>query len=356
MDTLDRFLLKEFLIYFVLILLGLSILYLGIDFLSKFWGMGQPVGTALRIYLYKLPASMQQFVPVACLMATLLVLSTMSRQNEILALYSCGIGVMRIVSTFIAVTATLSTFAFLTFDSWVPTFARKEILASRGLDPSQEEMLFFRGQGFWYRSGNLLYNVGRFVPEQNRMEDLRIYRLGDDYRMREAIRAKSAVYQDNDWLLEDGVATVYSEDDPFPQLHAFTTRSGLIPEKPSDLRTLRIDEQTMRLKDLRRHIERNKTYGFDTTAQQVNYHERLALVFAPLVFVLIGVPFAMKPLKTQSLAKSIGFCFLVVFIYLLTFRTFVSIGKGGHLPPIIAGWAPNLMFFLASLFFITRRT
>lgn len=355
MDTLDRFLLKEFLLYFLSILIGLALLYLGIDFLSKFFGMGRPVGQALLIYLYKLPAALQQFVPVACLMATLLVLSTMSRQNEILALYSCGVGTLRLVSTFVAVTATLSTFAFLTFDSWVPTFARKEILVSRGLDPSQEDLLFFRGQGFWYRSGSLIYNVGRFDPENNRMEDLRIYRLRENYRLEEAIRAKRATYQDNDWLLEEGVVTTYPTDNPFPGYSTFTTRKGLIPEKPSDLKTLRMDENTMRLRDLRRYIERNKTYGFDTTVQQVNYHERLALVFAPLIFVLIAVPFATKPLKTQSLAKSVGFCFLVVFIYLLTFRTSVSIGKGGHLPPLIAGWMPNILFFLFSLSLMWRK-
>lgn len=354
MDTLDRFLLKEFLLYFVFVLIGLAILYLGIDFLSKFWGMNRPMSQALLIYGYKLPAALQLFVPVACLMATLLVLSTMSRQNEILALYSCGVGVLRLLSTFIAVTATLSTFAFLTFDSWVPTSARKEILVQRGLDPSQEELLFFRGQGFWYRSGGLIYNVGRFIPEENRMEDLRIYRLGEDFRMREAVRAKRARFQNNDWLVEDGVATLYPTDSPFPRLSSFSSRTGLIPEKPSDLRTLRMDEKTMRLRDLRRYIERNKSYGFDTTAQQVNYHERLALVFAPLIFVLIAVPFATKPLKTQPLGKSIGFCFLIVFIYLLTFRMTVEAGKGGLVPPIIAGWGPNAIFLFFSGFMMWR--
>ena len=96
----------------------------------------------------------------------------------------------------------------------------------------------------------------------------------------------------------------------------------------------------MRLKDLRVYIRRNKAYGLDTTAQQVNYQERISLVFTPLVFVLLGIPFALQPLKSQSMPKSIAFCFLIVFIYLLMFRMSLSIGKSGIFPPIVAGWAP----------------
>ena len=101
MDTLDRFLIKEFLMFFVVILIGLAAIYLGIDFLSKFWNMNTPIETATMLYLYRIPATLQQFVPVACLMSTLLVLTSMSRQNEILALYCGGVSLIRIASTFV---------------------------------------------------------------------------------------------------------------------------------------------------------------------------------------------------------------------------------------------------------------
>ena len=43
MDTLDKYLVKELLVYFVLILLGLSVLFLAVDFLTKFWSLGLPI-------------------------------------------------------------------------------------------------------------------------------------------------------------------------------------------------------------------------------------------------------------------------------------------------------------------------
>jgi len=355
MDTLDRFLVREFLVYFFFILMGLATLFLGVDFLSKFSGFTLPAGKVLELYAYKLPAAFQQFLPVACLMATLLVVSHMSRQNEVLALYASGIGNMRLISTFIAVVATISTLSFLSFDSLVPAFAKKQYFVEKGVDPSQENNFVASQTGVWYRSGRLLYNVGRFVPEANRLEDVNAYLLSPSFRLLQKIHAKDAVFVDNDWELRNGFVVVYPRDTSFPMSETFKVKHGVIPEKPSDFKTLKVDVEMMRLKDLREYIHRNKAYGMDTTDEQVHYQERLALVFTPLVLVLLGIPFALKPLKSQSMPKSIAFCFLVVFVYLVMFRMTLSIGKGGHIPPVVAGWTPNVLFILFAGALIAKR-
>ena len=111
----------------------------------------------------------------------------------------------------------------------------------------------------------------------------------------------------------------------------------------------------MKLRDLRSYINRNRNFGLDTIAQQVHYHERIALVFAPLVFLLLAIPLAIKPLQTHLMAKSIGLCFTIVFLYLLMFRTSLSVGKGGHIPPMVAAWAPNILFLLISGILFSRK-
>ncbi len=356
MDTLDRYLVREFFSYFVLIAIGVALLFLGIDFLSNLWRLGMPVARVAEMYLYKLPATIQQFIPLACLMATLLVLTSMSRQNEVLALYMSGVSTLRIVSTFVATVATISTVSFLTFDSLVPSFNKKQLMIQKGLDPSQDLGMLSPKAGIWYRSRQLIYKVGRFVPQTNTLEEVSVYRLTPHFQMLESIHAKSAIFEEGDWTLQDGHVVAYPPESGFPMPTSFAARRGVIPEKPADFKTLEIHEETMRLKDLRRFIVRNTDFGLDTTAEQVHYHERVALVFAPLIFVLVGIPFALKPLKTYSAARSVGFCFLLVFLYLLMFRMALSIGKGGHIPPAVAGWAANSVFLaVASILMFRRR-
>jgi lipopolysaccharide export system permease protein len=262
----------------------------------------------------------------------------------VLALYSGGISTLRLVSTFIATVATVSTIGFLIFDSLVPTLTKKQILIGQGRDTSSEEVESFNRERFWYRSGRLAYDVGSFIPETNTLNDIDVYVLTPSFYLLERIHARTAHYENGDWTLRDGFTVYYPRDKKFPYSDTFDTKQGLIPEKPNDFKSLKFHEDAMRLRELRRYIARNSAYGLDTTDQQVHYNERVALVFTPLVFVLLGIPFGLKPLKTHSTPKSIAFCFLIVFLYLLLFRVSLSIGKGGHLPPVVAAWAPNGLF------------
>ena len=182
MDVLDRFLVREFFKFFLLVTFGMALLFLGVDFLANLWRSELTVARMFHVYVLRLPEAIQQFVPMGCLLGALLVLSTMSRQNEILALYTSGIGVLRIVSTFVAVVATVSTFSFLIFDSLVPTFTKKQIMIRRGI--SQLDNLGWNSSntGVWYRTRNLIYYVGRFVPETTTLENVSIYVVNGSFQ------------------------------------------------------------------------------------------------------------------------------------------------------------------------------
>lgn len=347
MDTLDKYLLKEALPLLLLLLAGLTLLFVGVDFLSNFWRSSLPIGTVTLTYIYRIPNTIQLFVPMACLMATLLVLSSMSRQNEILALNASGVGTLRILSTFIALVATVSTATFLILDPIAPVFNRKNVLIARGLDPgSSENLSSFDRSNFWYRSGKLVYNVGLFSPQNNTLRDVKIYLFAPSFYLLQRIHATEAVYENGDWVLKKGLVTTYPPDSHFPMAVPFETKRHVIPEKPKDFKTYEFRDDTMRLRDLRQYIERNRGYGLDTTEQQVNYHERVAAVFTPLILIMIGFPFAMKPLRNQSTASSVVFCFGVVLMFIVVSRLSLSVGKNGHIVPFVAAWAPNL-FFLA---------
>lgn len=218
------------------------------------------------------------------------------------------------------------------------------------------EIDIFRQQGsFLYLSNKVIYNVGAFNPQTNTLEDINLFILGGNHQLIQKLRAKKANYLDGDWTVEDGMIVKYPVDSPFPVAESFIKMRGIIPEKPSDYKTLKVEESTMRLRDLRRYIERNLNYGLDTTGQRVSYHERVAHIFAPLIFVLLGLAFSLNPLKTQSPAKGVAFSFLVVFTYLLMSRMTVSVGKGGFIPPFIAAWAPNMLFLVIATAKINKK-
>lgn len=344
MDTLDRLIATEYVQYFILLLIGLAVVFLGVDFFSSFWKLGMNSSQLFFFYLYKTPDALNKFLPVACLMAALLVLTNLSRQGEVLALYAGGISRFRIASTFIATTALICTISFLFFDTFVPLFSRKQMLLQRGQDTSNYQALTFYPSRYWYRSRRLIYNVARYVPGDKRLEEVNIFVVDPGFRIVQTIRAKQAVYVNDTWILEHGFTVDYPADTHYPTSKRFDVLTGVIPDPPSHFQEFVVSDHTLRLKDLRRYIEKSRSYGIDTTGTQLSYHERLAMVFTPIIFVLLAVPFATTPLKNQSMVSGVGYCFVVVFLYLITMRFTLTMGRSGQLPPVVAAWAANALF------------
>jgi lipopolysaccharide export system permease protein len=87
--------------------------------------------------------------------------------------------------------------------------------------------------------------------------------------------------------------------------------------------------------------------GRDPNDFRAQYHRRLALPFAPLLFAALGVALGVRRSRT---ARSWGFlaCAVLIAIYytLLTFGEFL--GESGRLSPPLALWIPNLAFAVAA--------
>jgi len=93
--------------------------------------------------------------------------------------------------------------------------------------------------------------------------------------------------------------------------------------------------------------------GRDPNDFRAQYHRRLALPFAPIVFAGLGV--ALGARRTRS-ARSWGFlaCAVLIAAYytLLTFGEFL--GESGRVPSVLALWIPNAAFALATALLLWR--
>jgi lipopolysaccharide export system permease protein len=66
--------------------------------------------------------------------------------------------------------------------------------------------------------------------------------------------------------------------------------------------------------------------------------------------VLIGIPFALKTSRSGGIAVNIVISVVIAFAYGVTFYVFISFGRSGVLPPLVAAWTPTLLFCLAGVF------
>lgn len=82
----------------------------------------------------------------------------------------------------------------------------------------------------------------------------------------------------------------------------------------------------------------------EKTSLAVEYHKRIALAMACLIFSLIGVGLgASSNLRSQK-ANGIILSFIVIMAYWILYVTFESIARSGKYPVAITIWIPNLLF------------
>jgi lipopolysaccharide export LptBFGC system permease protein LptF len=86
---------------------------------------------------------------------------------------------------------------------------------------------------------------------------------------------------------------------------------------------------------------------------ETKLQERLAAPWTCLVVVLIALPFGAAPGRRNvfvGVASSIVICFG----YFVLQQLALALGTGGHAPPWLAAWAPNVLFALAGLVMCAR--
>ncbi len=335
------------------------VLYLGGDTVRQGVKEDIPPAYALQFTLYQLPEVLVLLMAPSCLMATLLCLSGLARRNELTAMFASGVSLARISFVLLSLVFMLCCASFVITDRVVPPLAKARAQFYRTVIQKKPDLQTdIKQNKIWYRSRNLIYNLRSFDPQKNRISGISIYTFNDQFDLIQQIEASSADFKEGQWLLSNGLLTLFDEETGYPSTKHFETQAITLNEAPEDFQEIEKEVETLRLKNLWRYIQRNKDAGIDTHSFEVVFWSKISMALVPLIMALLGIPFATQHQRHSSLAKDISLCFLLVLIYWLIFSGALSMGKSGWIAPFWAAWLPNFLFFAFGVFMIvrTRRT
>ena len=189
-----------------------------------------------------------------------------------------------------------------------------------------------------------LYHYTYFDPRQNQLNGLSIYEF-DDLGWR--IKKRTQVASGRRTGITSGKPT-----------RAGCARSTARPTRPSTRRsrsrrcrsnrsnyfaTEQPDAERMSFSDLKKYIGSLRTSGFDVVPYTVALHRKVSFPFVAVVMTLIGVPFAVTTGRRGAL-YGIGIGIALAICYWGLFILFTAIGSAGMLTPVLAAWAPNVLF------------
>ncbi|MBI3016743.1 MAG: LPS export ABC transporter permease LptG [Deltaproteobacteria bacterium] len=351
MKIIDRYITREFLLYFLIALSTFTSLFLLVDILQRSMKEGLSVAL-LQFTLLQGPFVISQMVPVACLMASMFALTALAKNSELIAMYATGISTERLAVVLVTVASLIGIGNFFLADLIVPPTLKKAKYVYHVDVKKQGSFQIFKTSRIWYRSPNAIYNIDYFSPENQSASGVHIYLFDNAFKLIEQISAKTATFDGTHWSLHEGKSTTLIDD--FPITHSFLTKKAeYITEKPVDLKELS-NLETLSFKELKDYIARNKLAGFDTIRHEVNLHAKISYAVACLIMAFLGIPFSTKSPRAGGLASSLGIGLAIAFSYWMFLNMGLSLGYKGTFTPVVSAWIANLFFAVLAIYFIKR--
>ena len=354
MRILDRYTLRTYLAplaWCLGIFIGLYLILDLLGHLDEILRNKVPFSLVVTYYATSIPLIFVLIAPFACLMATLYTLGNFNRHQELMAMRASGIPPFRIVRPLLWVGVLMSALVLVVNEMLVPEAAlttrliKETNLERPSTSKNPRRVLQTVEHLAAYGLGHTLLYARTFDPVEKRMEEIVILQHGADRNLKRKITAKSAVWTESHWRFLNGTILQFNKKGqtvgrPVP----FSSKIIQAGDRPEILAKSGAQGDFMNMRDLYRYIRRLKIAGGVTIRKLwVDLLAKPASAFACLVMTLIGIPFAIQPVRGGTvLGLSLGLGVGLAFYGMNALM--IALGRGGSLPPVLAAWGTHLLF------------
>lgn len=331
-------------------------LFVAIDWMTNIVRYDVTASALASYYSYYVFEVLYQMLPVGCLVGTVFSLTSMSRANELVALFSSGMSLFRIGFPILFLVTIISVMAFFFGDQVLPKFIKnKNYIYYVDIKKTPGLVSTVKTDRVWYKSQNMIFNLKTINSGTQQAQGVTLYFFDPKWHMLQMAVAESVSFSGRKWDLNNGALTLFSKESPAPLTQKFEKKTILVGPDLADMHNATDSAaDAMSLSELRRYIERNKEAGLDTLNYEVDFHAKFSFAFASIVMCLIGIPFTVGKARSGSMTMSVGLCVGLAFFYWVGYSSGITLARHGTVPPILSVWAPNMIMLVMSLFFIFK--
>lgn len=344
MKIIHRYLLREYLTYFLYCGAGFLVLLVG-NFLFELSSIlaGKRASfsfIALLVY-YQIPYLWMDVFPAAVLFAVFLSLGRLAQSRELDVLRTAGWSFPVISAPLLGVTFFLCLGAFYFNDIVVPAANyryEQEIskLVYNYFIPFIQENVFFEGP-----DGRYFYL--RRVNERDRTVEGVFICQNQNGKFPRVITAAEGRIEKEFWYLTAGAYYEFDDKGFITTTAVFERLLENVHEDLSSLLGRSKGVEEMSRAELKKNMELFAKNGFSIASFAVNYHLKVALPFSGLILAFLGLPFSIISLR-KSRTFGLAVTLLLIMVYFFTTVLCREYGVSGLLPPLIAAWLPNFCF------------
>jgi len=359
MTLLDRYYSRRLAATLIKALSALLFIFILIDLLTHRRGQIMrydiPWSIVGAYYLAYIPRILYtyQVGALSMLVATLLVLGEAAQNNETTAALAGGISLRRLIRGPVLVAVAFAIVLFVAQDVVGANASRQaRELEARYFSRAQQDAR--KGVSWPRLNGDWTCHIMKFNKAALTGEDVFLHSNCPDSVQQ--ILAKR-IYWDGDmhqWMLENGRWLVLDpKNDWQGPVNRITLQPAPVKESPEDLFALDEPPETKRFTHLAQDIRRAQARGIPAAGALSELHAKIAQPALSFVMMLLAVPFAMR-LRRGGHAIGFGVSTGIAIAYLLMFRLSMALGAADRLPPLVAAWLVNVIFFALGIAMFRR--
>lgn len=318
---------------------------------------GVPLLDIIKLFLFLLPTFLVLTLPLAFLLGVLIGFGRLSTDAEIVALKSSGVSLYDMARPVLALSLVVA-LATGVLSVWAHPYGKRAFKeqvfhiahnrATIGIEPrvfnNDFDDLVLYANEVEDKSGIL---KGLFISDQRMEREPSIIiasqgrAISDSEKLTLTLRLRDgAIHRQLDRRTDEAYQII--------DFDSYDVQLDLGAQL-RDISERRVKESELSFNELRTLID--QTEGAQHNQYLVEFHQRLALAPAAILFALIGLPLGIQSRRT---GRGGGFALaLTVFLtYYLLFSFAEAIGAEGFLPPVVAMWLPNIAFLLAGVWLL----
>jgi len=345
--TLTRYLARLFITRIIAVLLMLVLVLQTLDLLSESAKiMGYPGNGEAELWHYvtlRVPQLIARFLPYSVLLATIITLAALNQNSEVIAMKASGLSAHQVLAPLILTAMAVSAVSFA-FNESVVTRATATLKAwsSAGYGPVETEPS--AKENVYYRVGDNIMTAVRQsgTGQQTTLHEVTWYRRDANGMIVEQIRGPRASYAAPGWKIAQAVRfdvqsarRIDGED--------VIVAQGLRTE---DMHIPRVDPDAQNILQLRHSISALEVAGRQTSELRAKWWHKLSGPLSAILMPMLGAVAAFGLARSGQLFVRSIIGMALGFAYFVVDNAALAMGSFGGYPPLLAAWAPFLLFLL----------
>jgi lipopolysaccharide export system permease protein len=344
--TITFYMARMFLARFAGVLAGLVIVLLALDLLGEsgnilaFPGNGEP--EIWRYLSLRAPQIIARFLPFSALLATLITFATLNQHSEIISMKAAGVSAHQILAPLVMVSIGVAILSFW-FNDRVVSRATMTLTAWQAADYGPIPVSRGVKNSVWVRDGDDLIHVDSVTGRGSgtRLHGVTIYDRTGGQLLR-IIRGKDGVQTRGGWEIRN-VSLFDVNSGTLRNAPKFMAGADVSPDRFT-LSTVDADELSFGA--LRSAIHDLNAAGRPTDALESGLWHKISGPMSAILMPLLAAVAAFGTARSGQLFIRAVIGMALGFLYFVADNFALAMGNLGAYPPLLAAWAPFLLFLL----------